>query len=291
MFERIVVPLDGSKEAEIVIPYVEEIAVHFSNEIILISVVETSVPDIKHIYFSYLESIVRQLQRDIRDYKFQQEIKIRSEFLPGEPAKQILGYAVEQQANLIVMASRGSSGQSPWILGNIAAKVLRAATQPVLLIRTSVEPGFPINRALKKILVPLDGSQRGAAAIPYVEALARAFQAEIVLLQAVVYPETYAHYGNAYIAPPKPEELKSISQTYLDRVALPLRNSGLKISSAIDIGPPADTILDYAQAKAVDLIAMATHGRTGIGRWVFGSVTDKILHAGNTPVLVVRSPH
>ena len=290
MFEKIVVPLDGSRAAEIVLPYVEEIAAHFSTEIILVSVAESSVPDIKHLYLSYLEGIGRQVEHEVRDYKPQQDIKVLSEFLPGEPAKEILRYTAEHQGNLIVMASRGSSGKSPWILGDIAAKVLRAATQPVLLIRASIEPGFPKIRALKKILVPLDGSQRGAAAIPYVEALARALQAEIVLFQAVVYPDTHTFYGNAYIAPSEPEELKSIAQTYLEGVAKPLKQSGLKISCVTEIGYPADAIIDYAQAKAVDLIAMSTHGRTGIRRWVFGSVTDKVLHAGNTPLLVVRSP-
>ena len=65
--------------------------------------------------------------------------------------------------------------------------------------------------------------------------------------------------------------------------------TGLKTSTAIEVGLPAQQIIDYAGANDIDLIAMSSHGRTGVGRWVFGSVTDKVLHAGNTAVLVVRA--
>jgi nucleotide-binding universal stress UspA family protein len=290
MFAKIIVPLDGSKAAETVLPYLEEIAAKFGSEIFLVSVSRSSTPDIEHLYQGYLEGFGNQLQRDLQKYVLKKETSILSKFLNGEPAKEIIRYASENQADLILMASRGSSGQSPWVLGNIAAKVLRASAQPVLLIGAA-PAGSPEKGLIKKILVPLDGSEIGAAAIPYVEALAAALQAEIVLFQAIVLTEMPSLYGNATysISPSGLEEMKNSAQAYLERIAWPLKEKGLKTSVAIQWASPADAIVDYAQANDIDLIAMSTHGRTGIGRWVFGSVTDKVLHAGAAAVLVVRA--
>jgi nucleotide-binding universal stress UspA family protein len=82
---------------------------------------------------------------------------------------------------------------------------------------------------------------------------------------------------------------RASAMAYLESVAKDVREKGLSASSAVGSGAPADQIIDYAEANAIDLIAMSTHGRSGITRWVFGSVTDKVLHAGNTVVLTVRA--
>jgi nucleotide-binding universal stress UspA family protein len=82
---------------------------------------------------------------------------------------------------------------------------------------------------------------------------------------------------------------RNLAFAYLNDIVKPLEKRGLKISTAVAFGSPADQILDYAKAKSVDVIAMSTHGRSGVGRWVFGSVTGKVLHAGDAAVLVVRA--
>jgi nucleotide-binding universal stress UspA family protein len=289
MFEKIVVPLDGSQAAEVVLPFLKNIAVKFASDIALVSVSEISAPDVKHLYFSYLEVVRNKIENELLECMPSKDIRIHSEFLPGHPAREILHYSTQHQMDLIIMASKGSSGLSPWILGNIAAKVLRAASQPVLLVRSSSNGNRHEKGSIKKILVPLDGSTRGAMALPYVEALARATQAEIILFRVVVIPDNHAIYSGAYVVIPQPDELKGEAIKYLSGMARPLQESGLKVSGIIGWGVPADAIIEYAKSNDVDLIAMSTHGRTGIGKWVFGSVTDKVLHAGDTPVLVVRS--
>jgi nucleotide-binding universal stress UspA family protein len=85
------------------------------------------------------------------------------------------------------------------------------------------------------------------------------------------------------------EAKRGSALAYLDSVGKAFREKGLSTSSIVALGSPADKIIDYADANAIDLIAMSTHGRSGIGRWVFGSVTDKVLHAGDKPVLAVRA--
>jgi nucleotide-binding universal stress UspA family protein len=161
-------------------------------------------------------------------------------------------------------------------LGNIAAKVIRATTQPVLLVRAPASnAALQEKRLITKILVPLDGSATGEAAVASAGTLADVLGAELILFQVWEPVATFSAHTSRFVA-------------YLDRVGKPMRKRGLKTSSVVVTGSTADQIIDYAEANAIDLIAMSTHGRTGFGRWVFGSFTDKVLHAGDTPVLVVR---
>jgi nucleotide-binding universal stress UspA family protein len=194
------------------------------------------------------------------------------------------------------MASRGRSGLGPWLLGNIAAKVLRATEKPVLLVRAPAgDSALPEKRLLRKILVPLDGSDLGETTLSHAEALAKNLGAEIVLLRALEPPRPLEGEG-AYTgkklhfrSKEETERRKAAAMEYLDAVGRPLREKGLKVSRAVLSGLAAEEIIDYARDNGIDLIAMSSHGRSGIGRWVFGSVTDKVVHAGDTPVLVVRA--
>ncbi len=289
MYEKILVPLDGSAAAEIVLPYVEEIGAMFSDDIALASVAEPPAADLDHLYRSYLEGITEQIERQLKEYAAKKELRVYSKILLGKPADGILHYADEINASLIVMASRGSSGQGPWLLGSVAAKVIRATSRPVLLVRAPCSSvALQQKKLIKRVLVPLDGSKTGEAALPYAEALAWALGAEMVLFRVVepTLPE-----------PPAPltsiQEVdagkKAVAIVYLDGVSKTLMEKGLRASTATAFGYSADEILNYVAANAIDLIAMSAHGRTGIGRWVLGSVTDKVLHAGDTAVLVVRT--
>ena len=292
MYERILVPLDGSRAAEIVLPYVEEIAAKLGAEIILVSVSESTAAETDHLYRLYLERIAEQVQRELEDWGAKEEAKVRGEVLLGKPASEILQYADEGNVGLIAMASRGRSSRGPWLLGNIAAKVLRATGKPVLLIRAPADnAALQKRRLVKKILVPLDGSSVGEEAIPYAEALAQALGAELVLLQ-VLKPEVLAGEAAMYASALYQEEKErkmAAAMAYLDSVGKAFKEKGLSISIMVESGAPADKIIDYSEVNAIDLIAMSTHGRSGIGRWVFGSVTDKVLHAGDTPLLTIRA--
>lgn len=292
MYEKILVPLDGSSPAEIVLPYVEEIATKLSTEITLVSVSESSATDIDNLYRSYLEHITRQVKRQLKDWGAKEELKVRSEVLLGKPDGEILRFADEHNAGLIAMAGRNSSGQGPSLLGNIAVNVLRATSRPLLLIRVPASSdALQQKRLVKRILVPLDGSSVGEAAIACTEALARALGTELVLIQIIEPVITWAGFEGSvsYATPQDEESRKAAAMAYLASVGKPLKESGISTSIAVGFGSSADQIIDYAEANAIDLIAMSSHGRSGIGRWVFGSVTSKVLRAGDTPVLVVRA--
>lgn len=292
MYERLLVPLDGSTSAQMVLPYVVEIAARHNSEIMLVSVSESKATDVDFLYRSYLEHTSEEMRSKL-DYYGAKKVKVHDHVLLGRPADEILRYAEDSDANLIIMASRGATSHGPWLLGNIAAKVLWAAKRPVLLIKSPAR-GEAIERksVLQRILLPLDGSRIGEAAIPAAEALARPLAAQLVLFQALepVYQvSAVPELNNPLIVLPVDEKMKAAARAYLDGVGKLLRNRGLAVTIIIEEGQPAERILDYAKSNAIDLIAMSTHGRSGIGRWVFGSVTDKVLHAGDTAVLVVRA--
>ena len=293
MYQKVLVPLDGSKAAEMVIPYAEEVAAKFGSQMIIVSVSESVPADTEQLYQAYLERTTEQVQHQLKGWKPDKETRVQSKVLMGKPADEILRYADETNVGLIAMTSRGSSVRPPWLLGNIVAKVLQATSKPVLLIRAPAsEAAIQQKRLIKKILLPLDGSELGEAAITYGEALGGALDAELVLFQ-VVQPAAIVEpteVGVLYSQPITDESGKASAMDYLNNFRKLLGKRGLKVSSAIAVGSPPDKIIDYTKENAIDLITMSSHGRTGIGRWVFGSVTDKVLHAGDTPVLVVRAP-
>ena len=283
MYESMLVPLDGSKTAEMVLPYVEEIAANLANEIVLVGVSEQGTHDL---YGSYLKSILEQVQLQLKDYTTSKEVKVHREVLLGEPATQILSIAYKRNVSLIAMTSRGSSSQGPWLLGSIAGKVLRATSKPVLLVRAPAsKTALQDKKLVRKILVPLDGSEEGKTAVPWADTLAQTLGAELILFQVVATVEALVP---SYTSPGSDRE-KASAMAYLEGVEKSLTGRGLRTSRAVAFGPPADEIIDYAKANAIDLIAISTHGRSGIGRWVFGSVTDKVLHSGDTALLVVRT--
>jgi nucleotide-binding universal stress UspA family protein len=175
------------------------------------------------------------------------------------------------------------------------AKVLQATTKPVLLVRKEAPAeGLKRKALIKRILVPLDGSKVAEQIVPHAEELVKVMGGDVILFQAYeslgrmmpsegfrVMPEKEVNDENKR----REEETK----VYLKSIARPFREKGLTVSEVVAPGDPAEAILDYAESKAVDIIAMSTHGVSGIKRWVFGSVTDKVLHAGDMPVLVVRA--
>ena len=295
MYERILVPLDGSSQGEIVIPYVYQMATRFRTEILLVSVAEPLVPQPDQLHRSYLSQLVEQMHRDLREWEPKGEPGIQSKVLLGDPADEILKCAEQHKASIILMASRGRSSRGPWILGNVAAKVLRATDKPIMLVRSPAKSdALRQKRLVHKVLVPLDGSPIAEQVLPHAEALARILGSELLLFHVFEPMRKYAG-GLVYRALPdevvneENDRRKQTGLSYLDEISKKFKAPEIPVTIEVTRGSPADQILDYAETHEMDLIAMSTHGRSGIGRWVFGSVTDKVLHSGDTAVLVVRA--
>lgn len=286
MFETILLPLDGSEVAEVALPCAQGFAAGLGSEIDLVAVCEMP-GEQERLLTVYLDRIAAQMRT--------KGVKVRTVVLRGSAAVELLNYAQKNKIGLIIMATHGRSGLGRWALGSVADKVLRAVSIPILLLRAGrceeVTPGQPI---FKRILLPLDGSRLGEGALPYVEGLASKTKAEVFLLQVVQLPLTLTPGMAAFVEAgtwsKALEALHGEATTYLRGVSDALRARGVIAHTDVRTGAVADTTLSLASSNKIDLIAMSTHGRSGISRWVLGSVAEKVLYSAEVPVLVVRAP-
>ncbi|MCL5263887.1 MAG: universal stress protein [Chloroflexi bacterium] len=144
----------------------------------------------------------------------------------------------------------------------------------------------------KRILVTLDGSELSEEVLPYAEDMAEKMKSEVVLLR--VSPPPQALEENGRIIAPVDEEMDRIAielGEYLNRIAYRLRAKAIPVRTAVKFGDAAEVIVDYARESenGISLVAMCTHGRSGIKRWVYGSVAERVLRGSSVPVLLIRS--
>jgi nucleotide-binding universal stress UspA family protein len=169
-----------------------------------------------------------------------------------------------------------------------------ATEQPILLIRANViKPARRKKQIFKKVLVPLDGSKESEAIMPYIGELASIVKTEVVLFHVVAPVQFfYSIPGEASNQSLSPDDINKIvakRKDYLDTLGAGLKEKGIKASSRVIVGEPAKDIIRIADEIHADFVAMSTHGRSGIDRWTLGSTADKVLHGGNTPIMLVRS--
>ncbi len=147
---------------------------------------------------------------------------------------------------------------------------------------------------MKRILVPLDGSVFGEAALPCAEELAKTAKAEVILLQSVS-----PHHFEVELAESRSPHLSKLSEEYVEHATAAARDylagiekrlseSGIVARSVVEVGSPAEMIIACAKSNAVDIIALSTHGRSGLSALMMGSVANKVLHYAEVPVLLVR---
>ena len=140
----------------------------------------------------------------------------------------------------------------------------------------------------KRILVPLDGSSLAEAVLPHAISLAQTSGAEIILVRVTLNPAAEFSFSDPSIASSIIEESDFETKRYLNTLSAKLESAGLRVSFLIRQGPIAETILEVADAMQVDLIAMSTHGRSGIQRWLMGSVADRVVRHSQLPVMLIR---
>jgi nucleotide-binding universal stress UspA family protein len=290
MYKKILVPLDGSTNAEIVIPYVIAMGANLGVEIVLTSVCDPNIAELEQLHKAYLERKLEQIRLQLQNYGSKKDARVSFKVLTGSPSDEIVSYAGEIKADLIVIASRGLSGQVPPLLGNISTKVLWSTEKPVLLIKAAApEAAIENNKLLKRILLPLDSSKTGEATIEHARFIAGGFGSEIVLFQALEPVKPIIGFETmTSFAVPDNEEVEKAAVDYLTGIQNRLKKAGLEASAETVWGSAAECILDYAEANEIDLIALSARGKSNISRWVFGSVTEKVLHAGTTPLLIAR---
>lgn len=290
MFERILVPLDGSSLAKQVFPYVAALARAFRSEVILISIYEPEETEYGEACKLYIDDEADALKKLIGDTA----VTVSAESHCGVAANEILRLADEHKASLIMMTSHGRSGIVPWSLGGTVNKVLHKVGVPLLVVRAKEKPSAADKADLfGLILLPLDGSQNGEAALPYVADITRKLGSELCLLK-VVEPGKHVHtIGGLDYIPFKDMDIsarKKEALQYLEGIGARLADIKGKIKPEVRVGDAAREILKSTESKRSSLIAVSSHGDSAIEAWAHGSVTYKVLYSSKQSILFVPSP-
>lgn len=299
-FRSILAPLDGSPFGEAALPWATALAgaSRAKLRLVLVHQMPPAVwnEDAARL-FTRVELAVRRSERDylrrLAAHARRSRIQVATAVLDGPVARTLLEYVADSGADLVAMSTHGRGPlQRAW-LGSVADELLRTLQVPLLLVRpVEGEPPAPATLAGGELLVPLDGSGLAEAVLAPAAGIARAFDAPVTLLQ-VVSPVVLATDPALPFPQGFDEELTAAArddaQDYLDGVAERLREEGVRATAVAALGGnPAETVLDASRAPGVRMVALATHGRSGVRRLVLGSVADKLVRGAERPVLVVR---
>ena len=302
MTKRILVPLDGSPLAEQALSCAMTLVQGLSAQLVLLQAIWIP-PDVQQTLDesdARLADAVTQLTEEATGYLRalaeqlrEAGVETRTAVEHGPAADAIVDYAGQADIDGIVMATHGYSGIKRWTHGSVAERVLQVVRVPLLLVRVGehdLARDWRQPMTCRRILVPLDGSPTAEQILPTVTTVAQGLGAELILFQVPIAYVTGWMTGEWYLPVQGVlDTAEENSHSYLEAVAGRLEEEGLEVSTSTSIGSVADCIVEYAEANQVDLIAMCTHGRTGLARWALGSVADRVLRAGSNPILLVRA--
>lgn len=291
MYRTILVPLDGSELSERALPLATVLAKTLQAKLILVRAasaatfpgVDPTAAQCRAVEESqaYLYAFATQLS--------EQGLSVEAAVPFGDAADSILLEIDLHSAELVVMCTQGRSGLGRWIYGSVAESVLARSPAPVLLVQSSGEiPTLGPDPAQASILVPLDGSALAEMALPHASGFAKAFGGDLWLLNVIEpYTAPYTYPGVGMVRMPYEEEHQR-AEAYLDGVANGLRDDGLTVHTAVRDGWPAETVASAGRELGASLIAMATHGRTGVLKLLLGSIALGTVRRTSLPVLLVR---
>ena len=298
MFSQMLIPLDGSTVSEQVLPYARSLARKLHLPVELLAVLDVvglaaSIPaedkrDAESLIAHTWRSSAAFLEKTSRTFP---GVLVTCTVEKGRPSEVVLDKAATDTGTLIGMATHGRSGIDRWLLGSVAEKVLRGTKNPLLLVR-AVKGGESDGEAiLKRVIVPLDGSPLAEKALPHAMVLAKTMDAEALLVRAYTLTQIISTYDD-YIPDWNKLDAMSKGETirYLDQKVRELKQNGPTHISPLALeGEAAEQIIDLAKGTANSLVVMCSHGRSGVGRWVLGSVAERVARHSVGPILIIRA--
>ncbi len=317
MFRRILVPLDGSTRAEQALPVAARIARASAGTVILVRVVtspidfawyNTEAPQAMEAALEADEAKAKAYINHVASAEQLEGIAVITEVLTGTPTNTIFEVAKTRQADLMVMCSHGDTGLKRWVLGSVAQKVARHSPIPVLVLRESAgTPGtsHPEGSRPVRVMLATDNSPLSEEALEPAAYLSAALSAplhgELHFVHIVPLPTNQVYDEMADILMREQQQLIANENAKLTEAAHQLTTGSLAqlqlnvTTSLLIARDVAETLIETAElgredAAPCDVIVMASHGRSGLQRWVMGSVTERVLGATRLPLLIVR-PH
>jgi nucleotide-binding universal stress UspA family protein len=275
----VLIPLDGSRQAEAVLPLIASLKALGTLKVRLLSVVE---PEDVALPSGAAEEVRAQYLDDLRErLSGTPGVLVNRICHTGEPYVTILDEASRADVDLVVMASHGSTAAKGDHLGSVADKVVRGISGPLLLLG----PHATAPASVGSITVPLDGSALSAEALPVAKRFARALGAHVRLVRCVDFPETLdTDLVDGLVKDPG-DRMYAEAQQYLANAG-----EGLGASlgeTAVLSGRAVPALQQDFEAFPPDLVVMTSHGQTGYIPWALGSVTDRVIR-GAVPVLLLR---
>ena len=300
--ERILIPLDGSGMAAGILPVAGDLARRLNARIDLLAVVDpysTELPS--YLQFrkisatgpKFVEAVRLERVRAANEYLIsvanslrKDDLEVDTETMVGDPARKIVAKAKLNHTDLIAMATHGRSAIGRGLLGSVTDKVAHSSAIPMLIVRpTGSGPVEPIS----SLIVGLDGSKVAEVSIEPARYLAASLGIPTLLLRATASAARVAAYGgDQYLAPATPySDTDAKAQEYLDTVAAGKMSLDVAVETRVGPGTAYNEIRSAAAEQPGALIILATRGRSGLTRWVLGSVTDRIIRSSDNPVLVI----
>jgi nucleotide-binding universal stress UspA family protein len=277
MHERILVPLDGSETAEAILPHLHRFLLRHPGEVILLQVSPRHAPDFHFAVPGQHEEVTAYLRK--RSFELiQSGLTARGLVKEGSAPEEILKTSQAEGVTMIALSTHGRTGLSRMVFGSVAEAVLRDSPVPVLLTRASSSSGISRGRLEKQpfrhLLVPVDGSVSSGQVLPLLLRVARPIDTQVTLLHVAPSDPYSPHW-------PSPAQAIRAAEAALTDACIPTTVKDRQ-------GEAASEIARYSQENDVDLILMATHGRSGPARWVLGSVTEAVLRSVAVPMIVIR---
>ncbi|MFQ6100930.1 MAG: universal stress protein [Anaerolineae bacterium] len=296
MFDHILVPLDGSSVAECVLPHVVAVTRAFGSRVTLLRVLErTRTPGPTRFVDPlgwYINEAEARAYLDGWSARLQEAgLRVESALLEGQAAERIIGFVRDTDVGLIILSSHGRSGLSGWNVSGIVLKIILRAYIPVMIVRayqpvTSDLTGLHYRR----LLAPLDCSQRAECVLPPATTLGRFHESELLVVNAVPRPQMPRR------APLTPEEIKLANQI-MELNRLEAARYLKQLQSRLDVNVrthllvsdhPAATLHDLVEQVDVDLVILSAHGYSGGTKWPYGSMVVNFIGYGTTPLLIVQ---
>lgn len=300
LINHILVPLDGSRLAECVLPHVIAIAPVINARVTLVHVMQplqdgrgSSAVDPVEWHLNkqnsekYLEQVVSRLNES-------GVLGVEHMILEGNPANSVIDFARNNNVDLIVLSTHGQSGLSGWNVSSVVQKILLRSYKSILLVRAYLPSSTEMTKVrYKRLFIGMDCSPRSEFVLPFAISLAQFHQSHLILESVIEKPQSINRF------PPSDQDTELLNKFvernsqaashYLKQLIAQFSMKELKITSHVSTGDNAMSVLhDMAEESKADLVLLAAHGYTGERRWPYGSVTTSFIAYGNTSLMIMQ---
>ncbi len=296
MIDKIVTLLDGSTLSQCVLPHTRALARVFQANVTLLQVLEpkkvkTDTGRLDPLNWHLQKLAAQSFLNTVSQEETDETVIYDTLLLEGSPASRIIEYIEETHPDLIMLSSHGQSGLSAWNVSSMAQKIIDRAFCSFMLVRAYQEQEKSISEVrYRHIAVPLDGSKRAEHVLPFAESLAAAHDAELWLIHAQVMPTIIQSHT---LTPEETAVINQLKERNQQKAQHYLAQTAEQMQARVNTfnlpgNNPADTLLEFVDASAVDLVVMSAHGYSCETIRPYGSIVSSFIAYGSTPLLIFQ---